>query len=184
MTPNEIRIRVQEDALDALGKEYEEHSAIANILEDKAQKTATISGVLLAAGLGFTKSETLIELEAGYSKFWADVIVVNTVVLLLIAIGCCLVVLWPRKRVVAPRWKLQSMVNSMAALPDAELDDGALARFLNDQSELWPDVLNKRMALNKEKADSLLFAQVALSLGFFLIALLVILAAEVVKHAR
>jgi hypothetical protein len=30
----------------------------------------------------------------------------------------------------------------------------------------------------------LLFAQVALSLGFLLIALLVILAAEVVKHAR
>jgi len=66
----------------------------------------------------------------------------------------------------------------MAALPDGELDDAALARFLNNQSGLWQSILNDQQAINDIKARLLLLAQIALAYSFLLVGLLVILASE------
>jgi hypothetical protein len=161
-----------------LEKEYGENASISATLEDKAQQTATLAGVLLAADLGFTKSDTFAPLTARYSKGIAEFFVLSTVLVLLISIAISLAVLWPRDRPYFPGSKLHEMGEEMAALPDGELDDAALARFLNNQSGLWQSILNDQQAINDIKARLLLLAQIALAYSFLLVGLLVILASE------
>jgi hypothetical protein len=107
MTASESKIQVVQRALDAAEKQYEENSKISMLLEDKAQKSATIAGVLLAAGLTFVKKETFGPLAARFSIPFVEAVVVLTVVLLLLTIALCVFVLWLRERPSLPAGRPQ-----------------------------------------------------------------------------
>ncbi|HEY1754621.1 MAG TPA: hypothetical protein VGG72_04445 [Bryobacteraceae bacterium] len=168
--------------MDAAESQYEENSKIALLLEDKAQKSATIAGVLLAAGLTFVKKETFGPVAARFSIPFVEIVVVLTVVLLLLTIALCVFVLWVRERPASPVVGLKDMAVQINSVPENELDESAYARFLNDCFDLWPGVLNQQERINSSKSRELLFAHIALSISFVLIGWLLILSMEAIKR--
>lgn len=185
MTPGELKIKVFERALSAAEKQYEENSKIAGFLEDKAQKSATIAGALLAAGLTFIKKETFEPLAARFSTRFVEGLAFLTVALLLITIALCVFVLWLRERPSLPVNDLREMALETDGIPARELDHASYIRYLNDCFGLWPEVLKRQDQINQSKSDVLLWAHLTLSVGFVLIGWLVILSilSMEVKHA-
>ena len=182
MTESELKIQVLQRALDAAEKGYEENTQIAVLLEDKAQKSATITGVLLAAGLTFVKKETFGPLAARFSVPFVEAIVALTVALLLLTIALCVFVLWLRERPSLPVADVTHMALQMNLSSEGELDESAYVRFLNDCVDLWPRVLERQKGIIISKSKQMLWAHIALSVSFVLIGSLVILSMEATKR--
>lgn len=141
---------------------YKENARIASVLDDKAQRTSTISGVFLAAGFAALKPETLAKLSGPVMLSLLSMVVA----LLMLSVGACLVALWARRN--PPPLSvadISSIAGDILALPEDRITPEVQTRVYLDQGRIWSACVAEQDKVNATKARLLKVAQVALALA-------------------
>ena len=138
---------------------YKEVVRVAGVLEDKAQKTATVAGAFLAAGLAFVKQENLTG-NSPIGSFWTLLPLTLAIVGLIVAVGICLRVLWIREQA-APidLGLMKEIAVSINAFPDAQLTDEVQDRCRIEVTNQWKSIVERQQAVNLKKATEVRNAQ-------------------------
>jgi len=164
----------REDLLKALvahgAESYKEVVRVASLLEDKAQKTAALAGVFLAAGFGFIKQENLrVDSPLGGSS---TLCLLAVALLLLVAtVLVCLWVLWIRRQAAPiPMSEFREYVLELTSLQDAETTEDRQNRSRMDLASQWTAILDQQTATNLKKALRVRAAQCLLTLAILAIA--------------
>jgi hypothetical protein len=141
---------------------YRENARIASVLDDKAQRTSTISGVFLAAGFAALKPETLATLSGPVMLTLLSMVVA----LLMVSVGASLVAMWVRRN--PPPLSIadiSSIARDVLALPEDRITPEVETRVYLDQGRIWSVCVADQDKVNAAKAQLLKFAQVSLALA-------------------
>jgi len=163
---------------------YKETVRVSALIEDKAQKTAALAGVFLAAGLGFIKPENL-KPDSSFGSFWVLFPLTLAVVCLIITVVLCLRALWIREQAAPIQMVLmKKMVLRIGALPDPALTDELQDRSRIQVTNWWVDILDRQERTSRKKAWHVRCAQGWLTVSIFLVAisLLIVLIGSVVSR--
>ena len=151
-------------ALTAASDVYKENARISALLDDKAQKTATIAGIFLAAAFAFLRRESVQDLKmaggfAGMLLFGASL------ALFLASIVASGLVLWVRKLKLPPDpEKILGACNAL--LKDANgPTDTARENHIRDQTVSWNHANQTQDQVISDKSERLKAAQWLLLLG-------------------
>ena len=169
----EFRLEILNSLVEAGSEEYKENVRISSLLEDKAQKTAGLAGVFLAAALAFIKVDTLSVWP--FNRLRVLFALAAIIVLLVSCIGFCLAVMWLRAMPSRPTLEsLNRLKSDLWPIPLADLaayEEG----YWGDRCGLWQVVTKEQSRLIKSKAHRLLTAHVILALATLVVALLLLL---------
>jgi hypothetical protein len=153
---------------------YKETVRVAALIEDKAQKTAGLAGIFLAAGLGFIKPENLVE-SSPLGGSWILFSLAAAIVGLIATILVCLKVLWVRE---------QAAPIPLAEMKDMFSDVNSLENTLTPETQLglrveilkrWNNILDKQAETNRSKALGVIAAQTVLTISISLVALALVI---------
>jgi hypothetical protein len=151
---------------------FKENIRINSLLEDKAQKTAGLAGIFLAAALAFIKVENLMNWP--FNRYRVLIPLVISIVLLVCCIGFCLAVMWVRSMPGYPSLAaLEKFRFDLSQLEDTELADYEEG-YWHDRAALWGSVLGKQFILIASKAARLRKAQVCLATAMSSVGLLLL----------
>jgi hypothetical protein len=158
----EDRLAILTQAMTASTEMYKENSRILALLDDKAQKTATIAGIFLAAAFAFLRKDALQDLsDAAHGPAFG---------LLTIAVGLflgCVVaaglVIWARKLQLPPN--PNAILDVCNVLLADGLTDDARENHIRDQARSWNRALAVQDKIIDDKSQRLLISQWLLILG-------------------
>jgi len=154
---------------------YKEVVRVAALIEDKAQKTAAVAGVFLAAGLGFIKPENLVDsspLGGSWILFFLAVAIVGLIATILI----CLKVLWVREQAAPmPLTQVKDMFVGVSVLSDAEITKDVQLHLRLELVKRWSRILDKQAKMNRSKAVGVILAQTVLAISICLVAVVLVL---------
>jgi hypothetical protein len=151
---HDFRLEILKSLVEAGSERYKENVRINSLLEDKAQKTAGLAGVFLAAALAFIKIDTLSAWPFNRLRILIPLGV--AVVLLVCCIGFCLAVMWVRQIPGPPTFAALNQLKTdlwpiITGLEPYE------ARYWGDRSVLWQNVVDEQSSLIDSKAKRVLF---------------------------
>jgi len=168
----EFRLQILSSLVEAGSEEYKENVRINSLLEDKAQKTAGLAGIFLAAALAFIRVDTLSVWPFNRLRILLPLALV--IVLLVGCIGFCLAVMWLRAIPGRPTFEsLNKLKSDLWPIALGDLD-AYEEGYWGDRSVLWQAVTTEQSTLIKSKAHRLLIAQVILALAMIFVALLLL----------
>jgi hypothetical protein len=154
---------------------YKEAVRVAALIEDKAQKTAALAGVFLAAGLGFIKPENLVE-SSPLGGSWILFFLAVAIVGLIVTILTCLTVLWVREQAAPiPLTEMKEMFSDVNSLEDAGLTAEARLGLRVEIVKRWNNILEKQAKTNRSKALGVIAAQTVLTISISLVALALVI---------
>lgn len=171
--PREFRLQILKDLCQVGGENYKENVRTIGLLEDKAQKTAALAGIFLAATLAFIKPDTFEKWPFNRLRVW---IPLSTAVVLLIAcIAFSVAVLWIRSIVESvPFPSVEKFKAGLFGVEAKELhkyEEG----YWEDTAAIWKQILAQQSPITASKANRLLWAQVTLALAMLSVAALLLL---------
>jgi len=151
-------------ALTAASDVYKENARISALLDDKAQKTATIAGIFLAAAFAFLRRESVQDLKmagglGGMLLFGASL---AFFLLCIVASG---LVLWVRKLRLPPDPNRILTVCDLLLHDPAGPSDDARENHMRDQTRSWNRANETQDQVISDKSKKLLAAQWLLLLG-------------------
>jgi hypothetical protein len=168
----DFRIEVLKSLWEQGAERYKENIRINSLLEDKAQKTAGMAGVFLAAALAFIKVDTLSQWP--FNRLSILIILAIAIALLVSSIGFCLAVLWVRAITGPPTFEAlnQLKVNLWAVASGLDLYEEG---YWGDRAQLWQNVVDEQIPLIRSKAARLFLGQATLACAMFIAALLLLM---------
>jgi hypothetical protein len=162
LATTEQRFALLTVAMTASTEMYKENSRILALLDDKAQKTATLAGIFLAAAFAFLRKDTLKDLSDAVGGPGIGLLTVAVALLL----GCVFaggLVLWARE------YQLPPNPNAILELCDVllagELTDEDRENYIRDQTRSWNRALSVQDRVIDDKSQRLLFSQCFLAGG-------------------
>ncbi|MGZ4858296.1 MAG: hypothetical protein ACXV5R_09050 [Candidatus Angelobacter sp.] len=166
---HDFRLEILKSLVEAGSERYKENIRINSLLEDKAQKTAGLAGVFLAAALAFIKIDTLSAWPFNRLRILIPLVV--AVALLVCCIGFCLAVMWVRQMPGPPSFKALNQLKT-DLWPITSGLESYEAGYWGDRSALWQNVVDEQSSLIGSKAKRVLFAQITLAAAMFAVAFL------------
>lgn len=171
--PREFRLQILKD-LCAVGSEnYKENVRTIGLLEDKAQKTAALAGIFLAATLAFIKPETFDKWPFNRLRVWAPLSA--AVVLLIVSIAFSVAVLWIRSMVeTLPFSSVDRFRVELFGVEAAQLhqyEEG----YWGDTAAVWKQILTRQTPIITSKGNRLQWAQITLALAMLCVGALLLL---------
>jgi hypothetical protein len=174
-TPDQ-RLSLLTVAMTASTEMYKENSRILGLLDDKAQKTATLAGIFLAAAFAFLRKDSLKDLAEMTGGPGIGLLTVAMALL----VGCVFVaglVIWARE------YQLPPNPNAVLELCDillaGELTDEDRENYIRDQTRSWNRALTVQDRVMEDKSQRLLVSQCLLIGG---IASVVVLLGLLIFH--
>lgn len=173
---SEKRMQMLSQALAAATDVYKENTRIMALLDDKAQKTAGLAGVFLAAAFAFLRRESIEDLRAAGGAF--GMVLLGAALLLFL--GCLFLsglVMWAR------RLQLPPDPNKILAVCDALLADQSgptdevHENHIRDQIKSWNRANQVQDQVISDKSEKLLLTQKFLIWGIIAVAGLLALVA-------
>jgi hypothetical protein len=165
-----FRLEILKSLVDVGTETYKENIRINSLLEDKAQKTAGLAGVFLAAAFAFLKVDTLSQWP--FNRLRILVPLAISIALLVCCVGSCLAVMWLRAISGPPTFgslkKLKADLWSFSGDALEAYEEG----YWGDRARLWQAVINQQKPLLESKAKRLRGAHVALALAMLAVAFL------------
>jgi len=175
-----FRLEILKSLLHAGSEGYKENVRINSLLEDKAQKTAGLAGIFLAASLAFIKIDTLSVWP--FNRLRILIPLALAIILLVCCIGFCLAVLWLRATPNAPGYEsLNQLKSDLWPLSPLELQNHE-ERYWQDRVTLWQGAVNQQSSLIKSKAKRLFQGQVTLAAAMAAVAILLLALLEPIIH--
>lgn len=166
---HDFRLEILKSLVEAGSERYKENIRINSLLEDKAQKTAGLAGVFLAAALAFIKIDTLSAWPFNRLRILIPLVV--AVALLVCCIGFCLAVMWVRQMPGPPTFEALNQLKTDLWPITSGLEPYETG-YWGDRSTLWKNVVDEQSSLVGSKAKRVLFAQIALAAAMFAVAFL------------
>ncbi len=167
----DVRVALLSQALTAATEVYKENSRISALLDDKAQKTAGVAGVFLAAAFAFLRKDSLEDLRTATGATGMVLLAAG----LALFLGCIIVsglVMWVRKIKLHPDPnKILKTCNALLA-DAAGPTDQQRENHVRDQIESWNRANETQDLVIADKSDKLLVAQTFLILGIIAVAVL------------
>ena len=143
-------------AMTASAEMYEENSRILVLLDDKAQKTATLAGIFLAAAFAFLRKDTLKDLTDAVGGPGIGILTF-AIAMLLGCVVCGGFVIWARKMHLPP--DPNKIFEACNALLDRGLSDASRENHIRDQIRSWNRALLVQDELIGKKSQRLLASQ-------------------------
>jgi hypothetical protein len=143
-------------AMSASTDMYKENSRILALLDDKAQKTATLAGIFLAAAFAFLRKDALQDLRAitgGLGMF----LLAAAIVLALACVFTGGLVLWARKLQLPPN--PNKILDACDLFLEAQADEAIRENHIRDQTKSWNRALQAQDSVIEDKSQKLLVAQ-------------------------
>jgi hypothetical protein len=158
----------QKEVLDSYRKEFDQLSASFRDLDSKAQGTAGIAGIFLAASL------TYLNRLNGLDTKWKQVLMIVAVTGLICSIAFCLYALRIRRIAGQPSGEdLEELLAALVNTNDEEVLEARLGYFYGDAARLWRKIVTERRLINDQKALQIWSAQRSLMVTAISIALLI-----------
>ncbi len=178
LATSDQRIQLLSQALTVTTDVYKENARISALLDDKAQKTAGLAGIFLAAAFAFLRRDSLADLrDAGGSL--GMVLLGAAVVLFLACVISSGQVMWVRKLRLPPDPnKILQVCDFLLADPN-RLTQDARESHVRDQIKSWNRANQAQDQVISDKSDKLLIAQTRLVFGIVAVAVLLGLLAYV-----
>ncbi len=158
------RVAFLSQALTLATDVYKEKSRILALLEDKAQKTAGIAGIFLAAAFAFLRRESIQDLKNAGGSWGMGLFILSVVAFL----GCMLasgLVLWVRQLQLPPNpIKALSASDKMLADPNGP-SDAQRENHVRDLTRSWNHATQEQDRIISDKSIRLLIAQSLLLCG-------------------
>jgi hypothetical protein len=170
-----MRPRLLEQVLQSCLQEYADKQNTFAQIDTKAQTTASVAGVLIAAALAFVQADSVARLVgAGGLKVVA--LFALAIILLLASTLFCLLAMRIR-RVTAPleSKELGKMVDDILGSESAKVTAETFDNFVRDQITAWQKCLRSLRKANTDKARRTLWAQALLGAALLLVAIVVLL---------
>lgn len=168
---NSRKLQILNDLLTTAERSFEAAVKHAAIVDDKAQKTSALAGVLV--GLGFIRPESLALLQQHFGSL-SLVLVYVILILLVVSIVLCLRAMWLRK---VPLGGLSVTAHEQSARLimsfGDEIDDELMAAYCENQLEVWKRAIEERHEANVQKTSLVHQAQRVLALSI-LVAIIVL----------
>jgi hypothetical protein len=161
-------------ALAAAADVYKENTRISALLDDKAQKTAGLAGVFLAAAFAFLRKDSIESLRDAVGATGLVLLGVS----LALFLGCILaggLVMWARKVRLPPDPNKILLVCDLLLGQPGGPDDEARENHIRDQIKSWNRANQTQDRVISDKSKTLLASQVLLLLGIMAIAALLIM---------
>jgi hypothetical protein len=164
-------------ALSASVDMFKENARVITIIEDKAQKAATLAGIFLAAAFAFLRKEPLQDLFG--LEEWIGVIMLSVAIALML--GCVLVcayTLYARRMLTPPAAAdiLRKTELRLRAEPERQTDE-MRENHIREQANAWHDALIAQESAIAIKSKLLMWTQGLLVVGISVVAALLILSA-------
>ena len=169
-----IRRELLERVLQSCVQEYADKQNTFAQIDTKAQTTASVAGVLIAAALAFVQADSVERiLTAGGIKV---VLLFGSVMVLLLGSTLFCLLAMKISRVAAPleSQELGRMVNDILGLDPSEVTDQIVDNFARDQASAWQKTLRSLRKTNRDKANRVLWGQVLLAVALLLVAIVVL----------
>ena len=171
--PREFRLQVLKDLCTVGSENYKENVRTIGLLEDKAQKTAALAGIFLAATLAFIKPEAFEKWPFNRLRVWIPLSA--AVVLLIACIAFSVAVLWVRSIVESvPFSSVEKFKVGLFGVGDAALHEYEQG-YWEDTAAIWKQILTQQSPIITSKANRLLGAQITLALAMLSVAALLLL---------
>lgn len=186
MATAETRLALLTQALTAATDQYEENARILGLIDDKAQKTAGIAGIFLAAAFAFLRRESIGDLRTA-GGLTGMLLFAAALALFLACLVVSGLVVWARTL------KLPPDPNKILAVSDLLLagggpSDDARENHVRDQAKSWNRASQTQDNIIADKSQKLLVAQWLLLCGIIasagLLALLVFSSGPVAPERR
>ena len=162
---------VLESTLGAYREEYRELSESSRHLEGKAQGTAAISGIFIAAVFAFVQAISSIT-----QPVWTQALLVTALVFLVIGVLLAVLALRVREVAAPPLGKdLETLVTDFLEIEDEGERQNRLPNLIRDQIGIWREVNEQVHEVNKNKAAMVLWSQALLVLSVGAVSILTIL---------
>ncbi|HTD22056.1 MAG TPA: hypothetical protein VK738_05350 [Terriglobales bacterium] len=155
---------------------YKENVRINSLLEDKAQKTAGLAGVFLAAALAFMKVDTLSVWP--FNRLRILIPLSLAIVLLVCCVGFCLAVMWVRRLPGLPLFSSLNKLKTDLWTIESTALEAYEQGYWGDRAMLWQQVVTAQSPVITSKARWLLIAQIALASAMFVVAILLLFLIE------
>ena len=167
-----------EAARDNAAKQYDDLFRTFVALDSKAQSTATIAGVQVAAVLAFLGKSSVDKLTTQYGS-GIFVLAIGTPLLLVAVVGACV---WAMKVAVVPEpfgspQEIEAL-KSLVALPEGEFTAETQLTHLSEHLDHWRECVEKMAAATGEKGSHvracqyLMLAGLAASVSLFILLIL------------
>ncbi|HSY35174.1 MAG TPA: hypothetical protein VK814_05440 [Acidobacteriaceae bacterium] len=154
---------------------YKEAVRVAALIEDKAQKTAALAGVFLAAGLSFIKPENLVD-SSPLGGSWILFCLGSAIVGLIATILICLKVLWVTEQAAPmPLGQVKEIVKGINVLEDAAITADVQLQLRLEIVKRWSRILDTQARTNRTKAVGVMLAQTVLTISISLVALALVI---------
>ncbi len=149
---------------------YDAANKLSARLEDKAQQSATMAGLFLAAAFGFLKPDN--SALAGSHRLVAALLTF-TVVIFLLCLAGCLSVTWLRPAPMPMNLQvLRALNEDLLQFPEHKMTDSMKENYLRDRLSIWAAILDNRATVNRDKAFRLKIAQALLAIGMLTVGIL------------
>lgn len=163
------------DALSASVDMFKENARVIALVEDKAQKGATLAGIFLAAAFAFLRKAELQDLFA--LEEWVGLIMLSAVIALMLAcVLVCAYTLYARRMLTPPDSAeiLRRAELRLRAEPERQTDE-MRENHIREQAKAWHNTLAAQESAIAIKSKLLVWTQGLLVLGISMLSALLIL---------
>ena len=161
------------DVLTSCVDTFKENTRISALLDDKAQKTAGVAGLFLAAAFGFAKKDNLTDLSQLLGRSGVGLLA-GVVFLFLCCIFASLTVMWARSGLGPPAPKNLFEITQLLLNLENGTSEERQQNHLRDQIRAWLAVLSGQELMNQGKARSLKGAQWILAGAMILLSIILV----------
>jgi hypothetical protein len=147
--------------------DYDDAAQHGRNIEGKAQASITLAGIFLAAGFALVR-----ELDPA-TEWWVRGLLLLSAVALMLAVVFAVLALKVRSVTAPPSGAdLEKLVDDVFRAPDADTLSEDSRNLVYERIRSWKHCVERRKAVNADKARHLLQAQLALLAAVVLVALL------------
>jgi hypothetical protein len=165
-----FRLEVLQESVKWAETLYDAANKLSARLEDKAQQSATMAGLFLAAAFGFLKPDN--GALVGSHRLVATLLTF-TVVIFLLCLAACLSVTWLRPAPMPLNLQvLRTLNEDLLQFPEDKMTEAMKENYLRDRLSVWAGILDNRAAVNRDKAFRLKIAQALLAIGMLTVGIL------------
>jgi hypothetical protein len=165
-------------AMTASTEMYKENTRILALLDDKAQKTATLAGVFLAAAFAFLRKDALTDLITAVGGRGIGFLTV-AIGLFLLCVFCGGMVIWARKLQLPPD---PNAILRTCDILLSDLNEEVYENHIRDQTHSWNRALVVQDQIIMDKSQRLLASQCFLLGGIGMVVALLCLFIFAVKN--
>jgi hypothetical protein len=167
--PDNRQLEILADLLRTAERNFEAFVKHSATIDDKAQKTSALAGVLVA--FGFIKPEGLASLQQAFGPL-ALVLLHLILAFLVVSVTLCLRAMWLRKVPIGGISVAAHERSGRVILRFGDdIDDDLMRAYRENQLALWKQAIAERFATNMQKTRLVHHAQRVLALAIFVAAL-------------